>query len=222
MQRETRIKKELKILGSDPPPGISCWMVDDRIDHLHGNIIGSEDTPYCDGIFKLDLNIPERYPFQPPKVQFLTPIYHPNIDNAGRICLDILKMPPKGGWKPSWNVSTVLKSIQSLMAEPNPEDPLMAEISEQYKYQRHEFNKTAEQWTKKHAISNVAKPTTECQDQFKSEMKDPGCSSWSTLREIPLVDRTNNERNAPLSKCPSKRLAENDESVRPLKITKYK
>ena len=34
----------------------------------------------------------------------------------------------QGGWKPSWNVSTVLKSIQSLMAEPNPEDPLMAEI----------------------------------------------------------------------------------------------
>lgn len=36
-----------------------------------------------------------RYPFQPPKVQFITPVYHPNIDNAGRICLDVLKMPPK-------------------------------------------------------------------------------------------------------------------------------
>ena len=34
----------------------------------------------------------------------------------------------QGAWKPSWNVSTVLKSIQSLMAEPNPEDPLMGEI----------------------------------------------------------------------------------------------
>jgi len=35
------------------------------------------------------------YPMEPPKMQFITPIYHPNIDEAGRICLDTLKMPPK-------------------------------------------------------------------------------------------------------------------------------
>lgn len=36
-----------------------------------------------------------RYPNDPPKVRFVTPVYHPNIDNGGRICLDTLKMPPK-------------------------------------------------------------------------------------------------------------------------------
>lgn len=36
-----------------------------------------------------------RYPFEPPKMKFRTAIYHPNIDTAGRICLDSLKMPPK-------------------------------------------------------------------------------------------------------------------------------
>jgi ubiquitin-protein ligase len=31
---------------------------------------------------------------EPPKVNFETPVYHPNIDDGGRICLDLLKMPP--------------------------------------------------------------------------------------------------------------------------------
>ena len=65
---------------------------------------------------------------EPPKMQFLTPIYHPNIDSAGRICLDSLKMPPKGAWKPSLNISTLLTSVLLLMTEPNPDDPLMTDI----------------------------------------------------------------------------------------------
>ena len=69
-----------------------------------------------------------RYPFEPPRVRFTTPVYHPNIDSEGRICLDTLNMPPKGAWRPSLNVATVLATVALLLAEPNPDDGLMPEL----------------------------------------------------------------------------------------------
>ena len=58
----------------------------------------------------------------------MTPIYHPNIDAGGRICLDTLKMPPKGSWKPALNVPATLSMIRLLMAEPNADDGLVPDI----------------------------------------------------------------------------------------------
>ncbi|XP_029428215.1 ubiquitin-conjugating enzyme E2 T isoform X2 [Rhinatrema bivittatum] len=152
MQRASRLKRELQSLSTEPPPGITCWQHDNRMDDLRAQILGGADTPYEKGIFSLEVILPERYPFEPPKIRFLTPIYHPNIDSAGRICLDILKLPPKGAWRPSLNISTVLTSIQLLMAEPNPDDPLMADISLLFKYNKQTFLKNARKWTEKHAV----------------------------------------------------------------------
>ena len=92
MARNARVSKELTMLRSSPPPGAQCWQVDDKIDTLEANIMGPVDTPYAGGVFKLEILIPDRYPFEPPKMRFVTKIYHPNVDDGGRICLDILKV----------------------------------------------------------------------------------------------------------------------------------
>ncbi|XP_006109166.1 ubiquitin-conjugating enzyme E2 T [Myotis lucifugus] len=151
MQRASRLKRELSLLATEPPPGITCWQDADQMGDLRAQIIGGANTPYEKGVFTLEVTIPERYPFEPPQIRFLTPIYHPNIDSAGRICLDVLKLPPKGAWRPSLSIATVLASIQLLMAEPNPDDPLMADISSEFKYNKPVFLSNARRWTEQHA-----------------------------------------------------------------------
>jgi ubiquitin-conjugating enzyme E2 N len=68
--------------------------------HFLVEIAGPSETPYEGGTFKLELYLTDDYPMSSPKVIFCTKIYHPNIDNLGRICLDILK----DKWSPALQI----------------------------------------------------------------------------------------------------------------------
>merc|ERR1719473_1348232 len=124
-----RITKETARLMQDPPPGVSATPFEDNLRYFNVIIAGPQESPYQGGIFQLELFLPADYPMVPPKVRFLTRIYHPNIDKLGRICLDILK----DKWSPALQIRTVLLSIQALMSAPNPDDPLNNEAAEQWK-----------------------------------------------------------------------------------------
>ncbi|XP_020177166.1 uncharacterized protein [Aegilops tauschii subsp. strangulata] len=188
-----RMQKEIKLLLSDPPPGVSLNLSEEEsaltsLSSIETRIEGPEGTVYSKGVFVLKIQIPERYPFQPPNVTFVTPIYHPNIDNGGRICLDILNLPPKGAWQPSLNISTVLRSIGLLLTEPNPDDGLMAEISREYKYNRQVFDINAQLWTEKYANPAVV-----------------GTSGWSSLdASVQNMQMENAQNLEPLLEVPNK------------------
>ena len=79
-----------------------------------------EDSYWYGGKYEFSINIPDAYPFEPPRVKCLTKIYHPNIDFKGNVCLNILKED----WKPTLNVSTVLAGVYFLFTDPNPNDLL--------------------------------------------------------------------------------------------------
>ncbi|KAL4185985.1 hypothetical protein AMTRI_Chr10g233560 [Amborella trichopoda] len=149
-----RMQKEVKMLQTDPPPGIVCVHLSSSssLTNLEAHLKGPEGTVYSQGLFKIKVQVPDRYPFRPPNVTFMTPIYHPNIDDGGRICLDILNLPPKGAWQPSLNISTILMSIGLLLSEPNPDDGLVREASAEYKYNRQVFEEKARSWTQRYAL----------------------------------------------------------------------
>ena len=159
MQRVSRLKQELKVLNEQPLPNIAIYSLfqnDTRYnDKLKAQIIGSKESVYQNGVFDLEILIPDKYPLVAPIIRFLTPIYHPNIDNSGRICLDILTNANK--WKPSINLSVLLLSIQSLLETPNPDDPLHPEIAFIYKNNFELFKINAQRHTIKYASQVIKK-----------------------------------------------------------------
>ena len=143
-----RLKKELIDISSDPPSNCSAGIKNDDITNWEATIIGPSGSPYMGGVFKLDINFPNNYPFKPPKIKFITKILHPNINHNGSICLDILNK----NWSPALTITKLLLSISSLLTDPNPDDPLNTEISNLYKKDKSEFNKRVRLYTLKHAI----------------------------------------------------------------------
>ena len=110
-------------------------------------IEGPAGSPYENGIFDLELYLPDDYPMEAPKVRFLTKIYHPNIDRLGRICLDVLKT----NWSPALQIRTVLLSIQALLASPNPNDPLANDVAEDWIKNEQGAKNKAREWTELYA-----------------------------------------------------------------------
>jgi len=109
-------------------------------------VLVPEKEPYNKGAFKLQIDFPAEYPFKPPKVTFLTKIYHPNIDEKGQVCLPIIA--PEN-WKPATKTEQVIESLVALIHEPEPEHPLRADLAEEYSKDRKKFMKNAEDHTKK-------------------------------------------------------------------------
>ena len=162
-------------------PGISAIPHEENLRYFDVMIHGPSQSPYegcylccvnmtakltitIGGIFKLELFLPDDYPMTPPKIRFLTKIYHPNIDKLGRICLDVLKsqrplwMPSVdlqltaiGNWSPALQIRTILLSIQALLGAPNPDDPLANDVAQRWKEDEPSAIQTARDWTRQYA-----------------------------------------------------------------------
>ena len=143
-----RIQKELKQFNEEPPEGFSAGPVDDSdMFKWEASITGPEESPYEGGTFQLSIEFPKDYPYKPPKVEFTTKVYHPNVKNTGTICLDMLK----DAWSPDISVGKMLLEIQSLLNNPNIDHPLEPEIANLYKSDKAAYDAKAKEWTEKYA-----------------------------------------------------------------------
>ena len=100
-------------------------------------VFGPKDSPFEDGIFHLNIEFSEDYPYVPPVARFTSNIFHPNvydenygidenpempgtvpfgmrwdvIVNKGDIQLELLQKK----WSPANNVGDILKSVRGLL-----------------------------------------------------------------------------------------------------------
>ncbi|KAF5757985.1 putative ubiquitin-conjugating enzyme E2, UBA-like superfamily, Ubiquitin-associated [Helianthus annuus] len=144
-----RVQKELQECNKDINlSGISVNPKFDNLINLIGSIPGPVGTPYEGGTFKIDIDLPDAYPFEPPRMKFATKVWHPNISSqSGAICLDILK----DQWSPALTLKTALLSIQALLSAPEPDDPQDAVVAQQYLKDYQTFASTARYWTESFA-----------------------------------------------------------------------
>ena len=143
-----RLAKEKKQLEDDPLDNATAGPDDEsNILAWTAMIMGPEDTPYDGGVFNVSMVFPPEYPFKPPKVQFTTKIYHPNIKSTGEICMDAVN----DNWSPTCNVKYLLNVLSELIKNPNAEDGLEAEIAAQMKSDMPAFEAEAKRQTEAYA-----------------------------------------------------------------------
>ncbi|GFZ13899.1 ubiquitin-conjugating enzyme 25 [Actinidia rufa] len=121
-----KIMREWKILQEGLPESIYVRVYEDRIDLIRAVIVGAPGTPYHDGLFFFDIQLPSNYPYQPPKVYYHSHgiRLNPNLYTRGFVCLSLINTWD-GNKKERWDTSSstilqVLVSIQGLVLNERP------------------------------------------------------------------------------------------------------
>tara|TARA_B100001248_G_C27398230_1_gene467476 strand:+ start:6235 stop:7134 length:900 start_codon:yes stop_codon:yes gene_type:complete len=116
--RNKRIQSDIKNLYNNPIENVFFHVNEDDMANLQFMIIGPEDTPYHLGFFIFDLIIPEKYPFYPPKVKFLSTNgeirFHPFLYENGKVCLSLLNTWAGPQWTSAQTLHSIIVSIQSI------------------------------------------------------------------------------------------------------------
>jgi len=109
---------------------------EDDMQSWNAMMFGPSGSRWQGGTFVLKFDFPNDYPSSPPKVVFMTKMFHPNIYRDGKICLDILQSK----WMPTYDPLGVLISLQSLLDDPNCDSPANTEAAQLYMKDRKKYD----------------------------------------------------------------------------------
>lgn len=139
--------------------GVTVRKVDGRDDQWVFTFPGPDGTPYQGGVFEAEFTWPSNYPFEPPAVRLLTPIFHPNIYSGGAPGLSILQADDDSGSDEHWSISqtarTVMQALIALVKEPDALRPANVDAARLYTSDSKAYASKAAEYT-----AQYAKPRT--------------------------------------------------------------
>ncbi|KAL7722496.1 E2 ubiquitin-conjugating enzyme [Entamoeba marina] len=148
------LAKQLQDLTKNPVDGFSVGLVDESdIYTWQVMIVGPPDTYYDGGMFQATLTFPKDYPNNPPKMKFVSEIWHPNVYKTGDVCISILHPPGDDEfgyesaaerWNPIHSVESILVSVISMLSAPNDESPANVDAAVEWRNHKDEFKKRLE------------------------------------------------------------------------------
>jgi ubiquitin-protein ligase len=113
-----RVMKELTVLKKSSE--MFVHVDDDNIRQFKVLFFGPEDSVFHNGVFVFDIIIPDNYPFNPPKVTFLTGgvvggRMHPNLYQEGKVCLSILNTWGSNEWSPLLTLEKIMITVKAIL-----------------------------------------------------------------------------------------------------------
>lgn len=129
-----RIILDIQDLKKDPIEHIHYFPCEENITNGHALIYGPKNTPYENGNYLFQFRFPSGYPYEPPKVTYLTNDGHtrfnPNFYRNGKVCLSLLNTWEGEKWSACQSIRSILLTLQMTMNE----NPLLNEpgIHEQH------------------------------------------------------------------------------------------
>uniref|UniRef100_A0A8C7NSF6 (E3-independent) E2 ubiquitin-conjugating enzyme n=1 Tax=Oncorhynchus mykiss TaxID=8022 RepID=A0A8C7NSF6_ONCMY len=120
------VRKEMALLATSLPDGIMVKTFEDRMDLFSALIKGPTRTPYEDGLFLFDIQLPNIYPSVPPLFRYLSQCsgrLNPNLYDNGKVCVSLLGTWIGKGterWTSKSSLLQVLISIQGLILVNEP------------------------------------------------------------------------------------------------------
>jgi ubiquitin-conjugating enzyme E2 D/E len=150
------IEKQFKDLSRESifNLGITVGLVEkDNIYEWKFTMLGPSDTPYKGGLFNLKIKFPKDFPLHAPSINFVTPIYHVNVnsDPETGLPLGFVGFDTLYNWKKETEVREILTKLYALFYWPNPDSSFSLKKANEFKNDYYLYEGKVEYYCKKYA-----------------------------------------------------------------------